>query len=161
MRLRIGSSPSRGDVFIDGKNIGRTPAESDEIPVGETISVEIKKAGYEPIRLSHRVGDNDERLRNLLLDVLKRKLYVDSQPRAARVFVENRYIGETPTEIGPFEEGKRVRIRLERDGFESVSLRHRVGRGDDSLSRISLNQKAPDTPAGQSESDRVRVPMGF
>lgn len=161
VRLRIGSSPSRGDVFIDGKNIGRTPAESDEIPVGETISVEIKKAGYEPIRLSHRVGDNDERLRNLLLDVLKRKLYVDSQPRAARVFVENRYIGETPAEIGPFEEGERVRIRLERDGFESVSLRHRVGRGDDNLSRISLNQKAPDAPAGQSESDRVRVPMGF
>lgn len=161
VRLRIGSSPSRSDVFIDGKNIGRTPAESDEIPVGETISVEIKKAGYEPIRLSHRVGDNDERLRNLLLDVLKRKLYVDSQPRAARVFVENRYIGETPAEIGPFEDGKRVRIRLERDGFESVSLRHRVGRGDDSLSRISLNQKALDTPAGQSESNRVRVPMGF
>ena len=120
-----------------------------------------QKAGYEPIRLSHRVGDNDERLRNLLLDVLKRKLYVDSQPRAARVFVENRYIGETPTEIGPFEEGKRVRIRLERDGFESVSLRHRVGRGDDNLSRISLNQKAPDTPASQGKSDRVRYRWAF
>ena len=61
---------------------------------------------------SHRVGDNDERLRNLLLDVLKRKLYVDSQPRAARVFVENRYIGETPTEIGPFEEGNEFAFAL-------------------------------------------------
>jgi hypothetical protein len=161
VRLRIESSPSRGDVFIDGNRIGRTPAESDDIPVGETISVEIKKDGYEPLSISHRVGDNDERLKNLLLDVLKRKLYVDSRPRAARIFVENRFIGETPAEIGPFEDGERVRIRLERDGFETVSLRHRVGRSDESLSRIALNRETDDKPASQSDPERVRVPMGF
>ena len=74
--------------------------------------------------------------------------------------MENRFIGETPAEIGPFEDGKRVRIRLERDGFETVSLRHRVGRSDESLSRIALNRSRRQT--GQPERpERVRVPMGF
>jgi len=40
-------------------------------------------------------------------------------------------------------------------------LRHRVGRSDESLSRIALNREAEDKPASQSDPERVRVPMGF
>ena len=154
--LAIKSKPRRSDVFIDGRRIGTTPVETGDIEVGQRINIEVKKNGYETLRLSHIVGQNDTELSDLRLKRGLVKLYVDSQPRGANIYVDNRLAGQTPFEIGPYEDGERIRIRVEQEGYENFSRRHRVGRSDSKLAQIILKEQS----AGGT-SDKVRVPMGF
>ena len=155
--IDIASRPRRSELFVDGERIGQTPISVKDLELGQRISIELKNAGYETLRISHIVGQNDDRLRNLELQKRKNKVYIDSQPRGARIYVDNKLIGETPGETEPYEDGKRLRIRLSREGYKDFSTRHRVGRGDDNLSQIVLQKDAPDGDDGKS----IRVPMGF
>ena len=155
--IDIASRPRRSELFVDGQRIGQTPTSVKDLELGQRITIELKNAGYEPLRISHIVGQNDDRLRNLELQKRKNKVYIDSQPRGARIYVDNKLIGETPGETEPYEDGKRLRIRLSREGYKDFSTRHRVGRGDEDLSQIILQKDAPDGDDGKS----IRVPMGF
>ena len=94
---------------------------------------------------------------SIKLDVEKRKLYVDTSPRGAQIYVANRYVGTTPIEIGPYEDGERVNIRLERDGYQPEKIRHRVGRRDNSLANVELSEKGVASPSSRGQS----IPMGF
>lgn len=90
-----------------------------------------------------------------------RKLSVNSRPRAATLYVNERFIGTTPVDIGPFEDGENISIRLEKSGHETVALKHVVGTNDRSIRSITLSKIKPvDTQSGATKS-RVRVPMGF
>jgi hypothetical protein len=90
-----------------------------------------------------------------------RKLTVNSRPRAAELYINDRFVGSTPVEIGPFEDGENIRLKLEKTGYETVSLRHIVGTNDRDIRSISLPERPPvETKSGSTKS-RVRVPTGF
>lgn len=153
--IDIASNPRRSELFVDGQRIGQTPTSVKGLELGQRISIELKNDGYDTLKVSHIVGQNDDRLRDLELQKSKNRIYIDSQPRGARVYVDNQLIGDTPQETEAYEDGTRLRIRLSREGYKDVSIRHRVGRDDDDLSKIVLKK---DTP---QDDTAIRVPMGF
>jgi hypothetical protein len=155
--LEIASDPRRSELFVDGQRIGLTPTNIDGLELGQRVTLELKKDGYETLRMAHIVGQNDDQLRRLELLKRKNKVYIDSQPRGARIYIDNRLIGETPSETQAYEDGTRLRIRVSREGYKDFSIRHRVGRRDDELSKITLQLEG----AQSDEPQKVRVPMGF
>lgn len=58
-RINIDYRPLGSEVFIDGKKVGTTPNVFRDIPVGNR-SVEIRKEGYETIRKSVAVRENEQ-----------------------------------------------------------------------------------------------------
>lgn len=156
--LKINSQPRRSEVFVDGKKIGLTPVSTPPYIIGTAINITVQKEGYAAKQIRHTVGEGDSRLAGINLDVEKRKLYVDTRPQGAQIYVANRYLGTTPIEIGPYEDGERVTIRLERDGYESEEIRHRVGRRDERLADVQLSEEGAERP---SSGTGVRIPMGF
>jgi hypothetical protein len=155
--LDIASNPRRSELFVDGQRIGTTPSRVKGLELGSSITLELRKDGYETLRLTHTVGRNDDWLQELKLIKQKAKLYIDSQPRGGKIYVDRRFVGETPAEIGPYEGGKKLRIRVTREGYDDYESRHQVGRRDDELSQIKL--RAQDSQA--DEKQKIRVPMGF
>lgn len=155
--LEIASDPRRSELFVDGQRIGLTPTNIDGLELGQRVTLELKKDGYETLRMAHIVGQNDDQLRRLELLKRKNKVYIDSQPRGARIYIDNRLIGETPSETQAYEDGTRLRIRVSREGYKDFSIRHRVGRRDDELSKITLQVEGEQG----DEPQKVRVPMGF
>ena len=155
--LKINSQPRNSEVSVDGKKIGRTPVSTPPYAIGTAVNITIQKKGFTAKQIRHIVGEMDSRLASIKLDVEKRKLYVDTSPRGAQIYVANRYVGTTPIEIGPYEDGERVNIRLERDGYQPEKIRHRVGRRDDSLANVELSEKGAASPSSRGQS----IPMGF
>ena len=58
-RLNIDCRPVGSDVYVDGKMIGTSPGVFRNIPVGRHL-VEIRKSGYEPLRKTVEVKENEQ-----------------------------------------------------------------------------------------------------
>ncbi len=56
-QMEILSTPKGADVFIDGKKVGRTPWIIRKVDLSKTITVEIRRAGFEP--WTHNVADTE------------------------------------------------------------------------------------------------------
>ena len=58
-RLNVDCRPIGSDVYVDGKKVGTTPNIFRNIPVGNR-SVEIRKDGYEPLRKTIEIKENEQ-----------------------------------------------------------------------------------------------------
>ncbi len=112
--LTVRSSPSRAEVYIDGSYSGRTPLE---ITLNEgTYDVMLSLSGYEDYQ--ERVRLTTDRIVDASLAAKRATLIVSSAPTNARVYVDGRYVGNTPLEAGISDLG-RTSISVEKDGYVS------------------------------------------
>ena len=158
MALKINAGSVKADVFINGENLGKAPLTTNKAYLdGQRLDLLLRAPGYQDLRLSHIVGKRDTRLSNLKLEKSPTALYFDSQPRGASIYINNQLMGQTPAEIGAYKDGQRLRIRVEREGYNDFSRRHRVGQDDIKLGQITLQSLLTNSGDGK----KVRVPMGF
>jgi len=114
--LIINSSPESADVKIDGKYIGKTPAQI-ELPKSECQLVLEKGAQWTKI---------DEQLtlnpgRNVIqrsLERIRYSLFIKTDPTGARVFIDNNPIGTSP--IKKSDLFGELNIKIEKDGFTTI-----------------------------------------
>lgn len=111
--LRITSSPSQADVFIDGDKVGTTPFYSAKLLIGKH-QVSIRKEGYgnaaNEIEVTKGVTtDHEFKLTNIV------EVVVTSTPDSARVFIDGTFRGHTPfrSDIGAGQHS----VRVDKDGF--------------------------------------------
>ena len=69
-------------------------------------------------------------------------LVVDSRPPDARVFVDGREIGRTPVTLPNVPPGEHV-VRIERDGYQTISTTTRVEPGARARVAVSLTTERP------------------
>jgi serine/threonine protein kinase len=137
-RLIVNSVPSRAAVTLNGKWIGRTPLTLAELPLGNYV-VRVVEPGFEVAR-EEFVLSKAEPTKTLVVELRPQpgsprtprppapaesaaaaspaavigtgEIFVDSRPRGARVLVDGKEYGVTPTRVAAQSVGSHV-VRLE------------------------------------------------
>jgi glutaredoxin-related protein len=138
-QLLVRSTPSGARVFVDGRDVGRTPASVSDLPRG-SHRVRVAQDGFVTEDRRVVIAGTGSQALNLTLErpraagaakppgapvsattgTLTTQLKVESRPTNARVYVDGRLIGTTPLALEQVEAGEH-NIRLELDGYRSWS----------------------------------------
>jgi hypothetical protein len=147
-RVVVESIPSRAGVMVNGRWRGRTPLAIEQLPFGQ-YTVRVVQPGYltaeQDLRLS--AGDPIETLSVRLQRQpppartaaspapapaprggFTGTIFVDSRPRGARIFVDNKPVGTTPLSLPEVPVGTHV-VRLELADHRAWSVSTRVTSG--------------------------------
>jgi hypothetical protein len=164
----VNSTPSRAGVTVNGTWRGRTPLTLDNLPFG-TYIVRVVQPGFAPARedvtLSARNASSDitKRLERAAAPaapatrdtpsrpaprpatpsaptVFTGLLYVDSRPRGATVFVDNKNVGVTPLMISDVKVGSHL-VRFEMTGKKPWSTSTTVVAGQTARVTGSLEDR--------------------
>jgi hypothetical protein len=125
-QLVVDSAPAGARVLINGEFYGNTPMRVRLY--AEEYRLRLEKEGYNPYRTRIRIpqGKRLKVFANLEHSNLFGMLAVRSYPPNSKIYVNDRYYGETPEQI-KLKRGTHI-IRLEKDGYkpyhESVNIRH-------------------------------------
>jgi hypothetical protein len=148
--IRVESVPTRAGVVVNGRWRGRTPLSVDKLPFGKYV-VRIVQAGYvtaqenvilnasDPTRTVEVRLNREQPTRQAARPTpaeatpasagFTGSIYVDSRPRGARVFVDNKSVGNTPLSLPDVPVGSHV-VRLELPDHRAWSSSTRVTVGE-------------------------------
>lgn len=120
--LRLTGSPNDAEISIDGDLVGTTPAkEPISLPAGEH-TIRVSRPGFTPFIDVFRVKEG--RLTSLEFELVPisgvLRLSTPADKAKGRVYVDDRYIGETPTDE-EIPTGNH-NIRVERPGYYSQTF---------------------------------------
>ncbi|MEZ4465776.1 MAG: serine/threonine-protein kinase [bacterium] len=122
--LRVVSVPPGADITLDGRFLGKqTPARIDDIQAGSTHELVLDMKGFErhteAVNVATEVKAGEEIARRVFLKKLGGSLTVTSQPTGAEVYIDGKYVGDTPiTKEGIDREKPEVLVLMRKDGFE-------------------------------------------
>ena len=131
--LKVTSTPSNANVFVDGKRIGQTPYKVDQILIGEhTISVKYKN--YES---SQKVNISKGELKEVFFDCPYGSLSLtSSRVYTAQIYIDGTYRGNTPKYIPEMFPGEyEVSFLTHDDEWIETYL---INIEDDKLSELSV-----------------------
>ncbi len=151
----VRSTPSGARVFIDGRDVGRTPVTTRNLTRGDH-DVRIAREGYTTVE--RRVTVTAVKPASSVTVALARttsaapmptsevtseralgSLGVDSRPVGASVFVDGKLIGTTPLLLPSVEPGEHD-VRLEREGYRHWNASVRVVAGERQRIAASLER---------------------
>ena len=115
--IRVTSSPSYAEVYLDGAYRGKTPITLSNIEVGKH-TVKVTKKDYYDYSETVQVKGNVTTPVFARLQPVPRtgSLNIDSDPSYAEVYLDGSYRGKTPLIISNLEVGK-YQIRISKDGY--------------------------------------------
>ncbi|MBW2278433.1 MAG: PEGA domain-containing protein, partial [Deltaproteobacteria bacterium] len=126
--LKVTTAPTGARVKLDGKVIGRTPLERDDLPPGKNVPLVLSKPGYQPAKLTVDLDPSEPKIVDRVLKVATRygkiSLYIDGG--WANVYLRDRKVGRAPQKELPLPLGKH-RLRLhnphsEKEQFLNVEV---------------------------------------
>ena len=154
-RIVVRSTPAGARVFIDGRDVGRTPVTTRNLTRGEH-DVRIAREGYTTVE--RRVTVTAVKPASSVTVALTRtrptapmptnqvaaehtpgSLGVDSRPVGASVFVDGKLVGTTPLLLASVEPGQHD-VRLEREGYRHWNASVRVAAGERQRIAASLER---------------------
>jgi len=91
----IVSEPAGAKATVDGRLIGQTPLERVELPAGEH-RLNLVKDRFAPVDAQFKVDDNAETKLSHTLEQTSFMVDIDSQPTAARLYIDGTLRGATP-----------------------------------------------------------------
>jgi Protein kinase domain/PEGA domain len=159
-QLLVQSTPNGARVFVDGRDVGRTPASVSDLARGQH-RVRVVQDGFVTEERRVVIAGSGSQALNVTLErprtavaakpaappvsattgSLTTQLKVESRPTNARVFVDGRLIGTTPLALEQIEAGEH-NIRLELDGYRSWSTVVRIveGKGTRVGASLEMNE---------------------
>jgi hypothetical protein len=158
-RLLVRSTPAGARVFVDGRDLGRTPATIRDLARGShrirlvqegyateerrvlitptnpapPVIVEMTRTRPEAPPARGRAGETTPRPAG---EAFVGSLSVDSRPTGARVFLDGRLAGATPLLLPQIPAGEHA-VRLEHDGYRRWSSSVRIVSGE--LNRVTAS----------------------
>jgi len=128
--LNIFSNPSSADVYINGVYKGKTPLSLTDLSSG-TYNVKISLSGYEEYNETVYLAPGDLKQINVTLKPMNLgEVYIDSNPKGAKVFIDGVYKGITPLNLTLIE--GRYKLTLSLDGYVDLNTDILVKRGEKS-----------------------------
>jgi diacylglycerol kinase family enzyme len=126
----IESTPAKADIFLDGKEIGKTPVSVKPIVPGRH-NVEVRMDGYEVWSESVIVEEDIEKTITAALQIKTGTVIIESSPPNASVFLDDKEVGKTPANLKSIVPGRHnVEVRME--GYEiwseSVDIEAETGK---------------------------------
>lgn len=126
--LEIRTEPSRADIQVNGKPVpGRSPVTLPGLRVGATLRVRAELPGHLPVEIEHQVTESGEGPEPLVLAAAL-SLSVVTEPDGAEVFFGERELGLTPLYDAPMPRGERVKVRIRKAGYRTVTRSLRMSR---------------------------------
>jgi hypothetical protein len=118
--LRVIASEPDAEIFIDGEDKGRSPANVATIKAGDHI-VEARKPKFKPVQQTVHVAQGDSAIVQLKLELAppdrpRATLKVQSTVPNAEVFVDGSSLGRAPIDRNDMDPGKHY-VVVHRDGF--------------------------------------------
>ncbi len=151
--LQISSTPAGARIYVNDAYEGNSPLGLSLNP--GRYAVEARMKGYasqkEVIRL--RTGKSLEL--NLVLDKIAANLWIRSQPKSARIYINNEYYGMTPDTIKDLNAGN-YQVTVTKKGFMDWKQSVTLVKGEEKELNLTLMKKSqfPDMlliPAGEFE----------
>lgn len=113
--MSFDSQPQQANLYVDDKLIGQTPITTEVLQTGSTIRLEL--GGYKDHQEQVTVQAGTSDAHSLItMQIADGRLKVSSDPSAANVMVDNRFIGTTPlsTQLPP---NQAYLIELYKEGY--------------------------------------------
>lgn len=158
--ITVISKPSAADVFVDGKNIGKTPLENAKIKRG-SHRVELKKTGYGSIVKLVKIsaGVTNTELDNVELEAKEVKfggLSVMSSPEGADITIDGEKMGKTPMTIGEIVIGNHD-VVLNYKGYFPITQNIVVVENDTTIVNLELIKGQEIMISTDKKKDKIFV----
>jgi serine/threonine-protein kinase len=146
-RVVVESIPTRAGVMVNGRWRGRTPLAIEQLPFGQ-YNVRVVQPGYLTAQQDFRLSAGDP-IETLSVRLQRQPaartvsspppgsapsggftgtIFVDSRPRGARIFIDNKAVGTTPLSLPEVPIGNHL-VRLELPDHRTWSVSTRVTAG--------------------------------
>lgn len=131
--LRVNSSPSGAEVYVDGEFVGYAPVDYGTRPGRHEVRVE--QRGYDTYRETVNLRPGDVLNIDARLRAQRRtgSVTFQSSPRGAEVYVDGRFLGTTPTQGVTLDSGS-YQARFVLPGHEDAYVNFNVGTGQQTVS---------------------------
>lgn len=139
-RIVARSTPPGARVIVNGAERGVAPCEIADVPAGEAM-VEFVMDGFEPHTETVTLAPQQTREIAATLRAFPTQLTVVSIPPGARLYVNNRYRGETPQKITDLQPGE-VRLRVEMAGYETAARTIQLRSRDPAVEEFRLTKNS-------------------
>ena len=118
--LRVIASEPDAQIFVDGEDKGRSPANIASIAPGDHV-VEARKAKFKPVQQMVHVAQGENAIVQLRMEIAppdrpKAALKVQSTVPNAEVFVDGSSLGRAPIDRSDLDPGKHY-VVVHRDGY--------------------------------------------
>lgn len=149
-RMLVRSTPAGAEVVVDGRPRGVTPLALRDLAYG-TYAIRVTRAGY--VTETRRITVSSSRPAASVTISLRQErspaaggttgaVFVDSQPRGARVQIDGRAAGTTPLLVSGLVAGPHV-VRIEHDGYKEWSASVRIGTGGERARVTASLERVP------------------
>ena len=173
--LRVTSTPSGADIYIDNTWIGKTPLTSHEVDIGvrheKQVTVGLVLSGYKAQITQLTLKGGQQTSWDVHLEkIISRTgtLTVTSIPSGASVYIDGDFIEPTPLHDYKIDTGgqrkKQVEIRLELSGYKSRQAKLTLRGGQSTpweahLEKIPQIQKET-VPSDAASEGMILIPAG-
>ena len=96
--ISIKSNPIKAKIFLDGEDVGTTPATLSAIPVG-AHEFEIKNGGYEDWKRSIIIREGKTKSVNATLQLNVGSISIESYPEKAKIILDGKEVGKAPKRL--------------------------------------------------------------
>jgi len=138
-KLVLITDPPRARVYINGKVSGLTPFRTD-LQEGEH-KIKVALTGFAEVKETVNIIRDKQTTKKITLIRLPGTLVFRSTPPGALVYINDRAYGRTPLKVPDLQattEGKPYKIRIEKDGFDSMSRDAYVTAGRENIVQFTM-----------------------
>lgn len=138
--LSVAASPANATITINGERAGTGRAQRD-IPIGDRVTVRVAASGYVAEERTVTVSRRGSELQfDLAEEIYYGTIRVETTPAAAMITVNGDQIG-TGAFSGEFEEGERISVEVDADGYFPQQRTLTVARGENPIARFELERQ--------------------
>ncbi|MBC8551800.1 MAG: PEGA domain-containing protein, partial [Candidatus Brocadiales bacterium] len=146
--ISLSSEPTKAKIFLDGIEVGTTPAILRSVPHG-THLIEVMIDGYGVWGKSVTVEPGKENVLTAILQVKTGSASIKSQPKNAKIYLDGKYAGTTPESIPSINPGTHE-IKIEIDNYDVWTETVNIEAGKENITTAVL-QRSTGTLMVESE----------
>jgi hypothetical protein len=138
-KLVLITDPPRARVYINGKVSGLTPFRTD-LQEGEH-KIRVALTGFADVKAMVNIVRDKQTTKKITMIHLPGTLVFRSTPPGALVYINDRAYGRTPLKVPDLQattDGKPYKIRVEKDGFDSMSRDAYVTAGRENVVQFTM-----------------------
>lgn len=120
--LTLRCNPAQADVFIDGEKLGQTPLSGPQALTAGEHTIRVSRPGYTPFIDVFRVKSGSLTPLEVELIPISGVLRLTVENKAAHVYIDDKYVGDSPVESELTTGAHQVRVELAGHTPDSFSV---------------------------------------
>ena len=126
--ISLSSEPTKAQIFLDGIEVGTTPASLEPVPHGDHL-IEVKMDGYSVLQKNVNVEPGKEMVLAAKLQVNTGSVNIKSQPDNAKIYIDGKHAGTTPENIASINPGiHEIKVEMEDYDIWAETVNVEVGK---------------------------------